>query len=215
MRLIALIVWAAGLLAARDLKEVLSAVERRYNRAVTLEAGFEQIYTAPGRARRVESGRLALRKPGRMRWDYSSPEGKVFVSDGKWLWFYSPSAGRVEKSRMKESEDLRAPLAFLLGKLDFQRYFASFTLKEENAGAVITALPKSDRVPYTQVEFTITPANEIRKLVVAGTDRSVMEFRFNGERINVALSDALFRYRAPDGVEVVEVTRPGEEDGER
>lgn len=209
-------VWAAGLLAARDLKEVLSAVERRYNRAVTLETGFEQTFTAPGRPRRVETGMLTLRKPGRMRWDYSSPAGKVFVSDGKWLWFYSPSSGRVEKSRVKESEDLRAPLAFLLGKLDFQRDFTAFTLKEEDgAGVVITALPKSDRVPYTQVEFTITPANEIRRLVVAGTDRSIMEFRFTGERINVALSDALFRYRAPDGVEVVEVTRPGDEEGER
>jgi outer membrane lipoprotein carrier protein len=207
-------VWAAGLLAARDLEQVLAAVERRYNRAATLEADFEQAYTAPGRGRRVESGRVALRKPGRMRWDYASPEGKLFVSDGRWFWFYSPAAGRVERSRMKEAEDLRAPLAFLLGKLDFKRDFSSFALREEGRDAVITALPKTDRVPYTRVEFTVTAAHEIRRLTVSGSGRGVMEFRFTGERLNTALPESLFRYRAPAGVQVVEVTRPGEEPGE-
>jgi outer membrane lipoprotein carrier protein len=212
VRLIALSVLAVGLVSARDLNEVLGSVQRRYNRASTLEAGFEQSYQAPGRARRVESGKLTLRKPGRMRWEYASPQGKLFVSDGKWLWFYSPSAGRAEKSRLKETEDMRAPLAFLLGKLDFKRDFSEFTLKDEGRDVVITALPKTDRVPYTRVEFTVTPDNEIRRLVVAGTDRSVMEFRFTAERLNPALSDALFRYKAPDGVPVIEVTRPGEEE---
>ena len=67
-----------------------------------------------------------LRKPGRMRWDYSQPKGKLFVSDGKFLWLYTPDENRVEKMKLKESDDMRAPLAFLLGKLDFRQGFPKY-----------------------------------------------------------------------------------------
>ncbi len=66
---------------------------------------------------------LMLRKPGRMRWDYSQPTGKLFVSDGKFLWLYTPAENRVEKMKLQETDDMRAPLAFLLGKLHFDKEF--------------------------------------------------------------------------------------------
>ncbi|HUB33684.1 MAG TPA: outer membrane lipoprotein carrier protein LolA, partial [Bryobacteraceae bacterium] len=68
------------------LEPMLKAVEARYNHAQTLQVLFHEEYTGPGQPRRSESGTLLLRKPGRMRWDYSSPVGKLFVSDGKYLW---------------------------------------------------------------------------------------------------------------------------------
>ena len=64
-----------------------------------------------------------LRKPGRMRWEYSQPKGKLFVSDGKSLWLYTPADNRAEQMKLKESEDMHAPLAFLLGKLNFEKEF--------------------------------------------------------------------------------------------
>lgn len=197
---------ALSLLAAdaRELGDVLKQVEQRYNRARTLEVQFEQKFAAQGRVR-SESGHLSLRKPGRMRWEYSRPAGKLFVSDGKWVWFYSPAAGHAEKSRLKESDDFRAPLAFLLGKLDFSRDFKDYAMTETAAGAVVKALPKSGRLPYTNVEFTVSPLNEIVRLVVTGADSSVMEFNFRGERVNAPVKDALFKFVAPPGVEVVEV----------
>lgn len=194
---------------ARTLPEVLKGVEDRYNRIRSLTVEFEQRYTAQGR-KRLETGLLTLRKPGRMRWDYSQPEGKVFLSDGEWLWFYSPFANRVEKARAKSAEDLRAPLAFLLGKLDFRRDFADFELREAGGESVIRALPRNDRLPYTQVEFTVTAANEIRALSVRGADGSVQEFFFKGERPNAPVGDAAFRYTPPKGAEVVEVSSFGE-----
>ncbi|HBY60357.1 MAG TPA: outer membrane lipoprotein carrier protein LolA, partial [Solibacterales bacterium] len=101
---------------------------------------------------------LALRKPGRMRWDYSSPQGKLFLSDGKHLYFYSPATNRAEKSKLKESEDLRAPLAFLLGKLDFDRDFRNYQTRMDHALTVISAEPKNNRLPYRAVEFTVSAA---------------------------------------------------------
>ena len=194
----------------RDLSDVLKSIEQHYNRARTLEVRFEQRHTAQGR-RRVENGTLALRKPGRMRWDYANPAGKMFVSDGKWVWFYSPLTNRAERSRLKESEDFRAPLAFLLGKLDFSRDFKDFELRETDGMAVVRALPKTGNVPYTSVEFTVSAGSEIRRLLVTGADSSVMEFLFSGERMNPQVSDAIFRFTAPPGAEVVDVESIGEE----
>ena len=74
-----------------------------------------------GRPRRNETGELSLQKPGKMRWEYTQPAGKLFLSDGKLIYYYNPVSKRAEKMKVRESEDMRAPLAFLLGKLDFKR----------------------------------------------------------------------------------------------
>lgn len=171
-------------------------VERYYNSAKTLEARFEQRHTTGGRER-VESGRLTLRKPGRMRWDYDG--GKVFLADGKRVWFYQPAANRAEYSELKESEDLRAPLAFLLGRLDFGKLFGE--LRRE--GDEIVAPAKSDKMPYREVRFAASADGSIERVTVLGQDASVMEFRFQNQRRNAPLSDDLFRFTPPPGVEVV------------
>lgn len=188
---------------------VLKKVEDRYNRVKTLEVQFTENYNAQGRERRGESGRLYLRKPGRMRWDYSKPAGKQLVSDGKSLWFFSPSGNRVEKVKMKESEDMRAPLAFLLGRLDFHKDFQGFQLKHEAGREAVTALPKSDRLPYREVTFHLGPRGEIERLVVTGQDASVLDFQFAGEKLNPLLDDKLFRFQMPPGAEFVDTTQEG------
>lgn len=171
-------------------------VERFYNSAKTLEARFEQRHLAGGRER-VESGKLVLRKPGRMRWDYDN--GKVFLADGKRVWFYQPAANRAEYSELKESEDLRAPLAFLLGRLDFAKLFGP--LRQE--GEEIVAPAKSDKMPYREVRFVASSDGSIERVTVFGQDASVMEFRFQDQQRNARLSEDLFRFSPPAGVEVV------------
>jgi outer membrane lipoprotein carrier protein len=151
----ALVVWAfAGVAGVYGL---LKGVETRYNRATTLQVLFREEYTPPGPgggpARRSESGRLTLQKPGRMRWDYSQPKGKLFISDGKFMWLYTPAgpSGRPRAERMKvqESDDMRAPLAFLLGKLNFAKEFRNLRARPEGAGTRIVAEPKTDNLPYS------------------------------------------------------------------
>jgi len=78
-----------------------------------------------------------------MRWEYSSPAGKLFVSDGKQVFLYTPMQNRVERSKLKQSDDLRAPMAFLLGKLDFSKEFRSFESRTEGTNTWITAEPKN------------------------------------------------------------------------
>ncbi|HEU0121254.1 MAG TPA: outer membrane lipoprotein chaperone LolA [Bryobacteraceae bacterium] len=192
--------WAADV----DLTRVLKSVETRYNTVKTLEMDFDLTYIAPNNARRTESGRLFLRKPGRMRWEYTKPDGKLFVSNGTDYWYYSPVSRRAEKMKLKEAQDLQAPMAFLIGKLDFQRDFNQFLVRPEGQLVRITAQPKNpDKAPYREVMFLATPDARIEQLTVRGQDASTMEFRFRNEVRNPAQTDSLYVFTPPPGVEVV------------
>jgi outer membrane lipoprotein carrier protein len=174
------------------LDALLKGVETRYNKAKTLQVLFHEDYTPPGRAKRTESGTLVLRKPGKMRWDYDQPKGKLFVSDGKYLWLY------------KESDDMRAPLAFLLGKLDFQKEFRNLQGKAEGPDTRITAEPKTDTLPYSAVEFVVSAEQRIKVVKVTGFDHSLLEFRFDEEKVDPQLDAKVFQFQAPKGAQMVE-----------
>jgi outer membrane lipoprotein carrier protein len=189
--------------AAPDLDATLKAIESRYNHAQSLKLDFSESYVASRRLTQNESGTLYLRKPGRMRWEYSSPAGKVFLSDGRDTWLYTPENRRAEKSSLKLSEDTRAPLAFLLGKLDFHKDFQSFQSHNEGDAEWIAAQPKSQNLAYTQVEFLAGVDGQIHKVRVTGQDQSKIEFSFSNEQLNAPVSPALFVFHAPAGVEIV------------
>ena len=208
MRLMLCLLPVSLFAAAPDLAPLLKAVESRYNHAQTLKVVFHEAYTGPGQPKRTESGTLLLRKPGRMRWDYSSPLGKLFVSDGKFLWLYTPSNRQVEKMKIKESDDMRAPLAFLLGKLHFDKEFRNIESKAIAGGVtLITAEPKTDTLPYTRVEFEVGADTVIRRVQVTGYDQSILEFQFDQEKLNPPLEAKLFEFRMPPGAELVETAQ--------
>jgi len=192
-----------ALAAEPDLNTILKNVEQRYNQAKTLEVHFVESYSVQGLARKSESGELTLRKPGRMRWDYTTPPGKLFVSDGKDVYLYTPDAHRVEKTKLKASEDMRAPLAFLLGKLDFAKDFRDIQFKPEGANYLITANAKNDKFPYENVEMLVAPDFEIQRLTVTLQDGSLLTFQLTGEKLNPPVNDALFRFQMPAGATMV------------
>ncbi len=189
--------------AAVDISVTLKGIEDRYNNAQTLELFFTEAYQQQGRSR-VEKGDLFLRKPGKMRWQYTSPEGKLFVSDGKFIYSYTPSDHRAEKMKLKEADDMRAPLAFLLGRLHFADDFREFRSHPEEDGIYITAIPKSDKLPYTEVSFLAAPDFSIRKLEVKGQDNSILQFTFANEKRNPPIPDSMFQFMPPPGAEYVD-----------
>lgn len=194
----------AAVAPSPDTAALLHRIENRYNHAQSLRLTFSEVYSTSRRPPQSESGTLYLRKPGRMRWEYSNPAGKVFLSDGKETWLYTPEDGRVEKAKLKESDDMRAPLAFLLGKLDFTRDFRSFESRPEGDATWVVANPKSQNLAYTRVEFLAAADGSIRRVRITGQDQSKLEFTFTGEQMNAPVAPALFVFRAPAGAAIVE-----------
>ena len=198
------------------LASTLRGVENRYNRLKTLRLRFEQIYSQNGsqngrqnrQVLRREEGTLYLRKPGQMRWEYEGPEPKLFLTDGRRLTLYVPAENRATQMAVKESEDLRTPLAFLLGRLRFDKEFESLEKSQEipplaSGNLVIKAVPKlmADRVE--RVVFEITPDRAIRRLIIEEPGGIQTEFRFEEEEANLPLPPELFRFQPPAGTEIV------------
>src|ERR1019366_5316734 len=110
-----------GLLSAQgDVHAIADKVDQRYNHLQTLEAQFSETYSGAGMTRK-ESGTLTLKKPGRMRWDYDQPRPKMFLTDGTTAWFYVPGERQVRRAPVKQLDDLRSPLRYLLGKTKLEK----------------------------------------------------------------------------------------------
>lgn len=189
----------------------LKKVEARYNSAASLTVEFEQRLLVKGRMPKIESGRLLMLKPRRMRFDYAQPVGKFFLSDGKWAYYFTPASNRVEKTRLKESDDFRTPLALLLGGLKFGRDFEDITIREIDGGFEVRALPKNRELDFDELTLTIAQDSSIRRIVMKNPDNSLMEFTLTNERLNAGVGAALFQFVPPPGAEVVEVKAFGVE----
>ena len=195
--------WIAFLPSAHaadaEVARMLKGVEERYNRTETLQVAFAETYTNHGR-KHTEQGELYLRKPGRTRWVYTIPAGKLFGSDGKFAYAYFPDEKRFEKSSLKASDDMKAPLAFLLGRLQFEKEFREFRTLPDGPSTFITAAPKSDKMPFTEVTFLVDPNFTIRWLNVKGQDGSQLDFAFSAEKRNPPIAESMFKFAPPLGV---------------
>ncbi len=197
--------------ASNSTDQLIQRVENRYNDARTLSVKFVESYSIQGHPRRPESGTLTLRKQGKMRWDYARPEGKLFISDGKNVFLYTAWDNRVEKVPLKNTEDMRAPLAFLLGRLDMKKEFRAFHAWEGDGGTWLEASAANNRVPYQKIDMLIRPDASIGQLKIWGRDESLLDFTFDDERLNPPLNNDLFRFTIPPGAEVVDAIAESQE----
>ena len=203
---------STGLLlrAQPDIHAIADKVDQRYNHMQTLEAQFAESYSGEGITRK-ESGTLLLKKPGRMRWDYDEPRPKMFLTDGSTAWFYVPGEKQVRRAPVKQIEDLRSPLRYLLGKTKLEKDFVGLAIatdaKPVNPGdIVLRGVPKGMEGRVSQTLLEVTPEGMITRIVVEDLDGSVTEFRFLQQKENVQITDARFRFTPPPGVEVVQGT---------
>jgi len=136
----AILLAATPMAAQADVHAVADKVDQRYNHMQTLEAQFAESYSGAGMTRK-ESGTLLLKKPGRMRWDYDEPRPKMFLTDGSTAWFYVPGEKQVRRTPVKQIEDLRSPLRYLLGKSKLEKEFVGLAIvtdaKPVNAGDIV------------------------------------------------------------------------------
>lgn len=108
-------------------RQVAERVDQHYNSLRTLQADFSEDYSGAG-IQRSESGTLWLMRPGRMRWEYRQPHPKLFLTDGRTAWFYVPGEKQARKAAVKSLDDLRSPLAYLLGRTKLEKEFSGLSL---------------------------------------------------------------------------------------
>jgi outer membrane lipoprotein carrier protein len=199
---------ASSFAQAPTAHEMAQRVDRHYNQLHSLRAGFTENYQGLG-INRTESGTLLLLKPGRMKWDYTAPAGKLFLLDGKFAWFYAKGDPQVQRIPAKELDDLRSPLRFLLGHTELEKEMNSLTLAGAPGGTfTLTGQPKGQEKRVTRLALTVTADGTIIGIEIEETDGALTRFTFTGEVPNAPVPADAFKFSAPAGVPVVDVVAP-------
>ena len=199
---------SAASLTATDLAK---RVDEHYNKLHTLKASFAEQYDGLG-MHRSDSGVMLLQKPGKMRWDYQSTPGKLFVLDGKYAWFYSPGDTQVQRIAASKLDDLRSPLRFLLGHtklenelVDLKVFPAQASKPEEYE---LTGVPKGQEKRIAKLSLDVTVNGEIHGITIEEIDGARTTFTFTSEEPNAKIAESAFHFIAPAGVPVVDALPP-------
>ncbi|MGB7547481.1 MAG: outer membrane lipoprotein carrier protein LolA [Terracidiphilus sp.] len=188
--------------------QMAQRVDRHYNQLHSLKAGFIESYDGLG-MQRTERGTLLLLKPGRMKWDYSSPPGKLFLLDGKYAWFYTRGDPQVQRIAAKQLDDLRSPLRFLLGHTQLEKELTGLKLAPASNGQfTLTGQPKGQEKRVSRLALTVTAGGTITAIEIEETDGALTRFTFTGEESNAPISAETFRFTPPAGVPVIDTAPP-------
>ncbi len=209
--------------SANQAQAVARRLEARYHSAATLKATFLERYSEGRHDVRLESGTVYFSRPGRMRWEYEAPEQKLFIADGKTVWFYVPADRTVSRAQMKESSDWRTPLALLTGKAKLSRFCGRVELAREPAllagvpsnHVLLRCIPRgykkadpdanSQRGSFREALLEVDPATgELARVFIRETGGVEIEYRFASWQQNLPVAEAMFHFHAPAGVAIVD-----------
>ena len=204
---------------ARSATAVLHAIEARYHGARTLKAVFYERFS-DGSGGSAESGVVYFSQPGRMRWEYQSPEEKLFLVDGANVWFYVPADRTVSRAKVKDSSDWRTPLALLTGKSDLSKLCRTIEIvdatKDKNPedrptsaeNSVLRCVPKRDSGDADQeireILIESDPEAHLVRLLIRQPGNLETEFRFGNWEENLPIAETMFHFAPAPGVTVVD-----------
>ena len=187
-----------------NVHEIASRVDAHYNHLSSLKESFKQIYNGNSMTR-SESGTLWLRRPGKMRWEYTEPEHKLFVSDGKKVWFYVAGEPQAERGEIKNVDDLRSPLRYLLGKTRLEKEFENLSLVQQAPEGNLRLRGEPRALPRVrEAQFELNSEYQIVAVTIAEIDGTTTVFQFSDIQENAPAPENLFQFTPPVGVAVVQ-----------
>ena len=187
--------------------QMANKVDAHYDHLHSLRVQFTETYQGMG-MKRTESGTLLLAKPGRMKWLYSNPAGKVFVIGGKDAYSYTPGDAQAERYPAKQLEDFRSPLRFLLGHARIEKDLTGLTMTPAGANYRLRGVPKGMEQRVSEVTLTVKPDGTIQAIEWTETDGATTQFLLSGEQPNPRIMPDSFSFQAPAGVVVVHGMAP-------
>jgi outer membrane lipoprotein carrier protein len=205
-------------LSVPDAHTIMRDLEARYQHAKTLKATFFESYSEGGGRRIAESGTVYFSRPGRMRWEYESPESKLFLVDGTNAWFYVPADGTASRAKVRESSDWRTPIALLAGKANLGELCRQVQLVDPATASktdekaltaadfVLRCDPRGDsgNTDLRGVFLEVDPQDYLVRVVIREAGDIETEFRFGNWQENIPLQEAQFHFQPPAGVSVVD-----------
>ena len=181
------------------------SLQQRYQGIRDFSADFTHTYRGGAlRTQTREQGTVSVKKPGRMRWLYTKPEKKEFVSDGRKIYSYIPQDRQVIVSNVPSDDEATTPALFLAGKGDISRDFTASYIDSAVPGALALKLtPRRSEPDYEYLVVTVDPATlQIRALTTRDRQGGESTLMFANLKENQGISDNQFTFRIPRGVDV-------------
>jgi outer membrane lipoprotein carrier protein len=198
----------ALLFVFQSLPDIVAGVERLFARMNDYSSDFVQISKDVLNRRQEAAGHLYLKRSRMARWEYTSPEEQLFVSNGKTVYFYVPADKQVNREAVKDTLDDRIPLMFLLGRSNLSDEFTKFELlptKPFLTGTKVVRMTPKRKTDLKELIMEVDPQSYfIRRLSLEHMDGSRSEFIFSNIRTNTGLKAEQFEFKVPPGVQVVE-----------
>ena len=179
-------------------------LQTRYQLIRDFSADFVQSYRAGVlKTQTRETGTVAVKKPGKMRWTYIKPERKEFVSDGNKIYIYFPDDKQV--TERDAADQASTPDLFLSGRGDIARDFTPAYVDSPVAGTIgLKLVPRKSEPEYEYLVLALDPAKlQIRGLMTRDHQGGESTFTFTNMKENRGLSDKDFVFQRPRGVTVV------------
>jgi outer membrane lipoprotein carrier protein len=171
-----------------------------------LAADFEQTYTGAGFRARRESGRLFLQRPQRMRWEYDPKPGKLFIVNGREVWFYIAADREATHANATGVSDARFPFLFLLGNTNLRRLFRSISLAETGGAPsdtrTLRLIPRTKASGLREILLEVFTDGRISRLRIADEAGATSEVTLSNVRENFIAPSEAFEFRPPAGVTV-------------
>jgi outer membrane lipoprotein carrier protein len=195
----------------KDPEALAGALQARYQNVRDFTADFVQSYRGGVlRTETRERGTVAVKKPGRMRWVYTSPERKEFISDGQKMYSYIPEDRQVMVSDVPAGNEAPTPVLFLAGKGDLVKDFTAASAPSPVSGAVgLKLTPRRSEPEYEYLIVAVDPATlQIRALTTRDRQGGESTLRFENLQENKGIPDKDFAFRIPRGVDVITDGKP-------
>jgi outer membrane lipoprotein carrier protein len=199
----------AGRAADQTPPELAAALQRKIDQVTDFSADFVHTYQGGVlRKKLTERGRVAVKKPGRMRWDYTAPERKEFVSDGSRMYFYIPADKQVIISPVPAEGEATTPALFLAGKgrltSEFTPSFIDLPPGLPAGSRVLKLVPNVKQPDYDWLVLAVDPSSlAIRGLMTVDAQGGTSTFAFSNLKENAGLADNQFAFKIPRGVDIV------------
>jgi outer membrane lipoprotein carrier protein len=192
-----------------SVQEFAQALQRKYDTIKDFSTDFVHTYRGGVLNKQLtERGRLVVKKPGKMRWEYKSPEEKLFVSDGVKLYSYLPGDKQVIVSAVPPDDKATTPALFLAGKgnliRDFTATFTDLPASMPAGARALKLVPKTAQPDYDWLVLIVDPASlGLQGLLTADAQGGTSMFSFINLKENTGVSDKEFEFKIPRGVDVV------------
>ena len=186
--------------------QVAAALQAKYDNVRDFTADFtQQDQSGILRKKSTERGKLQIKKPGKMRWDYTAPDKKLFVSDGNRIYLWVPADNQVTVSGVPREADAadRHAVPHRPGHLE-RDFTVSFTQNPPAGTYGLRLDPKRQERDYDWLELEIDQQSmQIRSLTAADRQGGQSTFTFTNLKENVGLSDTTFTFKIPRGADVI------------